>query len=256
MAARLQHVQADSRRWRARALAVQSAAGDHAQQQQHQGLMLPPPPQSLSSSWCAAGQMSPTGQVSLQQEISLATLPKQQRQQQQPQKPQDIAHRAACKAGGDPARSEKQQADGELSCAKQQQEGSEASRSLQHLQLHSSAELGSEGLHSKAGASDEDQVLFDAELASYISDTDYTDLRSVDFEVRPPHASGFVCLRDMAMGQSEPPSCRRLVCMCSDVCCLLLVYVKKPLWQFIACLDNDVLCRMHLCPAGGQPPIG
>jgi hypothetical protein len=52
-----------------------------------------------------------------------------------------------------------------------------------------SAELSSEDLcriHSavlgKAGTA-EDEVLFDADLASYISDTDYTDLRGTDVEV-------------------------------------------------------------------------
>jgi hypothetical protein len=70
---------------------------------------------------------------------------------------------------------------------------------LSRLQLVCSAELSSEDLcrfHSavlgKAGTA-EDEVLFDAELASYISDTDYTELRGADVEV-----SGAACCYSLA----------------------------------------------------------
>jgi hypothetical protein len=42
---------------------------------------------------------------------------------------------------------------------------------------------GGRHVQGSVGHDADDQVLFDAELASYISDTDYTDLRSADFEV-------------------------------------------------------------------------
>lgn len=70
----------------------------------------------------------------------------------------------------------------------EQPEGTSAG-SLPRLQLVCSAELSSEGLcriHSAVlgkAETAEDEVLFDAELASYISDTDYTELRGADVEV-------------------------------------------------------------------------
>lgn len=180
--ARLQHVQADMRRWRARALTIQQPAD-----QQQQGLPSPP------SSWHKASPpASPSlRHTGLQLEISFAAgLPRQQ------QPPCSAAQPAATSEAdvveSEPAGTQEQQ---------QQQGGRQQSQSgavggavgLPPLQLDSSMELASghvRGLRTgqvskKAGAAPEDdQVLFDADLLSYISDTDYTDLRCADFEVR------------------------------------------------------------------------
>lgn len=174
MAAKLQHAQADVRRWRARALAVQNRTPGEAQQGQH---ALPPAPQSPSA-WQQSPPASPSALTGLQQEISFVTLPRQQRRLG--------PHHTAPQAADMPATSATEQ--------KLQQEDLQGTQgpgvrgSLPHLQLDVSTELGSEDLRNIAGSklsgSADDQVLFDAELASYISDTDYTDLHRADFEVR------------------------------------------------------------------------
>jgi hypothetical protein len=174
LVARLQHVQTDMRRWRARALAVQQPS----EQQQQQGLPSPP-------SWAwqqASPPASPSSRhAGLQPEISFAAgLTKQQ----QP----------PCPTGRPAASSEAATPRSDPADSQQQQSGAVGGPiSLPPLQLDSSTELGSGHLRGRrtgklseetgAAASEDDQVLFDADLLSYISDTDYTDLRCADFEV-------------------------------------------------------------------------
>lgn len=145
--------------------------------------MLPPPPQSPA--WRPSQHGLSAGQAGLQQELSFAALPKQQSKQ----------HLEGNQPGGHNTAGDAQQQPGPARAQTQalpdnaptNQKGSIAA-SLPRLQLGCSTELGSDALCrsavlGKAGGA-EDEVLFDAELASYISETDYTDLREADLEVR------------------------------------------------------------------------
>jgi hypothetical protein len=174
MAVQLRHAQADVRRWRARALAVQNRNPSGMQQEQH---ALPPPPQSPPA-WQQSPPASPSALTGLQQEVSFATLPRQQRRSAA----QPTATHAASMLAVSAAEQQRQQEDTNGT------QGPGVRGSLPQLQLYASTELSSEDLRSaavsKLGGSTDDEVLFDAELASYISDTDYTDLHCADFEVR------------------------------------------------------------------------
>jgi hypothetical protein len=174
MAAQLRHAQADVRRWRGRALAVQNCTPSGTQKEQH---VLPPPPQSPSA-WQQSPPASPSAVTDLHQEISFDALPRQQWSA-----PQHTAPQAASMLALSAAEQQQQQQE-----TLQGTRGPGVGGSLPLLQLNASTDLGSEDLHSvagrKLGRSTDDQVLFDAELASYISDTDYTDLRCADFEVK------------------------------------------------------------------------
>lgn len=107
--------------------------------------LLPVPPQSPST-LLACPERSPSAHAKLQQELSFAMLHETRTKQQQP--------------------------------------------GAQPLQQHSDPQQGHKEqqttlLSDASHSAGDDQVLFDAELASYISDTDYTDLRCADFEVSP-----------------------------------------------------------------------
>lgn len=152
-----------------------------ATQQPSEHQMLPPPPASSTASHPGLPG-SPTAQTGLQQEISLAALPKQQNGQQHdhsqmPCTTQTDEHLAGAQGS--------QHSISHGVCVAR----AGAAATVPRLQFVSNAERamggGEGGRHVQGSVGHEDdQVLFDAELASYISDTDYTDLRSADFEVR------------------------------------------------------------------------
>lgn len=144
-------------RWRERALALQTCTTDPAQRQEWHAL--PPPPQSPS---CRPSlPSSPSAAVSLQQELSFAVLPHKQQQGQQVQRQGDAAELQ------------------EQHLIIQQHVITSAER----LDVSIGSDTGNAGRAGGVGVTGDDEVLFDADLASYISDTDYTDLRCGDFEV-------------------------------------------------------------------------
>jgi hypothetical protein len=163
-------------------------------QQPAEQQMLPPPPASPTALRPGLPG-SPSTQPGLQQEISFAALPKQQHGQQQersqePGTTQAVEH---------PVRAQSSQHSiDQGACVARPG----AAATVPRLQLVSDAErpIGGEGgkhVHGSVGHDADDQVLFDAELASYISNTDYTDLRSAEFEVRSRGAGyvmGYFCV--------------------------------------------------------------
>lgn len=158
---------------------MQACTADPSQQQERPAL--PPPPSPPSSQTSQQG--APSGPTSLQQELSFAALPKQQHSKPPGQPDPSVSLSKMCADSSQP-----QQQPQDSASAPAYQQGAVAA-SLPRLQVGSSAELGSEELYRStvsgkaAGAADEDQVLFDADLASYISETDYTDLCSADVQV-------------------------------------------------------------------------
>jgi len=151
-------------RWRERALALQTCPTDPAQRQEWHAL--PPPPQSPSCRSSLPGP--PSAAVSLQQELSFAALPHKQQQGRQVQRHGDAAELQ------------------EQHLIVQQHVATSAGRSpclLHENSIGSVVDTADAGRAGGVAVSGDDEVLFDADLASYISDTDYTDLRCGDFEV-------------------------------------------------------------------------
>lgn len=163
-------------------MAMQVCPSDPSEQQRH---VLPPPPQSPASSAAARHQNC------LLQELSFTALPKHQQQQTQQQQQLESGgiKQPSVSAAGAPSQEDVAQSAADMqTCV-----SASARSSLPQLQLAqeereegvaAAAAGGSCGGGGGDGGSDDDRVLFDAELASYISETDYFDLRTGDFEVR------------------------------------------------------------------------
>lgn len=162
-------------------MAVQACPADATQQPAEQQ-MLPPPPASPTALRPGL-PASPATQPGLQQEISFAALPKQHTGQQLERR--QLPDTAP--ADEHPVRAQgSQHSIDKGACVARPG----AAATLPRLELVSDAERalmggGEGGRHVQGcvGRDADDQVLFDAELASYISDTDYTDLCSAEFEV-------------------------------------------------------------------------
>jgi hypothetical protein len=165
--------------------------------------VLPPPPQSPVQSHTPPA--SPSLQAGLQQEISFASpLLQQPAAQGQEVCPVESAQPSPQQQPA-PATTQTQ-----LQQLQHSKDGSQLSQQdlslgrkhtlaaagLPRLHLDASTDLSGDALLTGAAATDkgaggrhsgeDDQVLFDADLASYISETDYTDLRCEDFEVGGP----------------------------------------------------------------------